>query len=61
MVMVLNLYIMEDEESPLFSEGRNEKTKNNFFTIDSHGREFFGYILESNLVEQKPSYCNSMI
>ena len=42
--MVLNLAIKEDEESPWFLEGKNSKSRNGFFPIDSIDQDIFGSI-----------------
>ena len=38
--MILDLSLMEDEESPLFSERRSSKYQNEFFIIDSVDQDF---------------------
>ena len=44
-VTTFDLALGEDEESPWVSEGRNLKSQNGFFTIDSSRSEFSGSIL----------------
>jgi hypothetical protein len=43
--MVFDISISEGEESTLFSEGKNEKYQNGFFTIDYHGQDISRSIL----------------